>query len=394
MELDTANLARSAAVDTGWYLSGCVTTGRPIEKFPINVATFVLGRRPGVSLMLPSARVSGRHAEILVIGENLLIRDLGSTNGTYVNRRRVARPTPIGEGDHIELADTEFRLEYRARTPANGIQVDPALKKTQKAMDTFEPDWILSQFAQLMQEQAITPHYQPITSLSEKETLGYEALARSAIPGMKSPATMFQTAALVSREAELSVLCRVKSVEAAAARLKGGMPLFLNTHPREDLERDVLASVQKLREKYPELALVVEIHEGAVDDPQRIMEIKRKFAEYDVALAYDDFGAGQSRLLELVQAPPQFLKFDACLVRNADRASNHQWKLLKMLVEMAHDFDSIAVAEGIETGAEAEACRDLGFDYAQGFFFGRPAPLRPIPGTATEVALIPPSLDD
>jgi EAL domain-containing protein (putative c-di-GMP-specific phosphodiesterase class I) len=172
------------------------------------------------------------------------------------------------------------------------------------------------------------------------------------------------------------------------------MPLFLNTHPREDLERDVLASVQKLRAKYPDLAMVVEIHEGAVDDPNRIQQIKQRFAEYDVQLAYDDFGAGQSRLLELVQAPPQFLKFDACLVRNADRASNHQWKLLKMLVEMAHDFDSIAVAEGIETGAEAEACRDLGFDYAQGFFFGRPAPLRPAPGTATEVALTVPSLDD
>src|SRR5262249_25570066 len=115
---------------------------------------------------------------------------------------------------------------------------------------------------------------------------------------------------------------------------------------------------------------------------------------YDVALAYDDFGAGQSRLLELVQAPPQFLKFDACLVRNADRASNHQWKLLKMLVEMAHDFDSVTVAEGIETRAEAEACPDLGFDYAQGFFFGRPGPLRSVPGGVTDLHLQAPSFDD
>lgn len=392
MELDTAHLARSGAVDTGWYLSGCLTAGRPIEKFPINVSAFVIGRRPGVSLMVPSARVSGRHAEILVIGENLLIRDLGSTNGTYVNRRRVTRPTPIGEGDHIELADTEFRLEYRARTPVNGLQSDPALKKTQKSMDTFEPDWILSQFAQLMQEQAITPHFQPITSLTEKQTLGYEALARSGIAGMKSPATMFQTAALVAREAELSILCRDKSVEVAANRLKPGLSLFLNTHPREDLERDVLASVEKLRQTYPDVGMVLEIHERAVDDPHRILHLKQRFAEFNVALAYDDFGAGQSRLLELVQAPPQYLKFDACLVRNADRASNHQWKLLKMLVEMAHDFDSYTVAEGIETGAEAEACRDLGFDYAQGFYFGRPAPLRPAAGTVTEVHLPPSAL--
>ena len=313
MELDTAHLARSAAVDTGWYLSGCVASGRPIERFPINVAAFVMGRRPGVSLTVPSPRVSGRHAEILVIGENLLIRDLGSTNGTYVNRRRVSRPTPIGEGDHIEIADVEFRLEYRARTPANGAPVDPALRKTQTAMATFEPDWILSQFSRLMQERAVTPHYQPITALTDKSTRGYEALARSGVAGMKSPATMFQTAALVSRETELSILCREKAVEAAASRLQRGVPLFLNTHPREDLERDVLDSVEKLRLMYPDVDIVVEIHEGAVDDPRRIHLLKDRFSEFDVA---------------------------------------------------------------------------------QGFFFGRPAPLKPPAGIATEVALQPPDMDD
>ena len=387
MELGSAQLPRTTAVETGWYLSGCLAAGRPIEKFPINVESFVIGRRPGVSLTLPSARVSGRHAEILVIGENLLIRDLGSTNGTYVNRRRVTRPTPVGEGDHIELADMEFRLEYRPRTPPEGFLYDPALKKTAKAMDSFEPDWVLSQFEQLMQQQAVTPHFQPIVALADKETLGYEALARSGIPGMKSPATMFQTAELVNREVELSVLCRSRAVEMAAPRLNGPSRMFLNTHPSEDLERDVLASVQRLRSIYPNIAMVIEIHEGAIDDPMRIHSLKERFAAVNVDLAYDDFGAGQSRLLELVQAPPQFLKFDACLVRNADRASNHQWKLLKMLVEMAHDFGATTIAEGIETGPEADACRDLGFDYAQGFYFGRPAPLRQNAGFSTEFTL-------
>jgi EAL domain-containing protein (putative c-di-GMP-specific phosphodiesterase class I) len=258
-------------------------------------------------------------------------------------------------------------------------------------MDSFEPDWVLSQFEQLMQQQAVTPHFQPIVSLADKETLGYEALARSGIPGMKSPATMFQTAELVNREVELSILCRARAVEMAAPRLKAESRMFLNTHPSEDLEKDVLASVQRLRSMYPDIAMVIEIHEGSIDDPMRIHSLKERFAESNVDLAYDDFGAGQSRLLELVQAPPQFLKFDACLVRNADRASNHQWKLLKMLVEMAHDFGATTIAEGIETGPEADACRDLGFDYAQGYFFGRPAPLRPSVGFSTEFTLqLPP----
>ena len=115
--LATPRPTQAASVDTGWYLTGCVEPGRSICKFPINSESFVIGRRPGVSLTLPSGRVSGRHAEIIIVGEHLFIRDLGSTNGTFVNRRKVVRPTPIGEGDHIELADTEFRLEYLPRKP-------------------------------------------------------------------------------------------------------------------------------------------------------------------------------------------------------------------------------------------------------------------------------------
>jgi EAL domain-containing protein (putative c-di-GMP-specific phosphodiesterase class I) len=389
MDLGTVASPRAnqvASIDTGWYLTGCVEAGRAICKFPINSESFVIGRRPGVSLTLPSGRVSGRHAEILIVGEHLFIRDLGSTNGTFVNRRKVVRPTPIGEGDHIELADTEFRLEYLPRKPVDPFTLDPALKKTAKSLDSFEPDWILSQFEQLMQQRSVTPHFQPIIRLSDVGVLGFEALARSNVPGLQNPAAMFQTAQLVNREAELSRLCRDRAVETIATRTDT-VPVFLNTHPHEDLQVDVLESFRRLRERFPDVALVVEIHEGAIDDPLRMHAVKQQLCELNVRLAYDDFGAGQSRLLELVQAPPHFLKFDACLVRHADRASNHQWKLLKMLVDMAHDFDTLTLAEGVETAPEAEACRDLGFDLAQGYFFGRPAPLKAGKGTSTQFSL-------
>ena len=46
--------------------------------------------------------------------------------------------------------------------------------------------------------------------------------------------------------------------------------------------------------------------------------------------------------------------------------------MLKILVEMVHDMGTQAIAEGVERRPEAECCRDLGFDYLQGYFFGRP----------------------
>jgi EAL domain-containing protein (putative c-di-GMP-specific phosphodiesterase class I) len=49
-------------------------------------------------------------------------------------------------------------------------------------------------------------------------------------------------------------------------------------------------------------------------------------------------------------------------------------KMLETLVRMVRDLDIQALAEGIETEAEGNTCREMGFDLAQGYFFGRPAP--------------------
>jgi EAL domain-containing protein (putative c-di-GMP-specific phosphodiesterase class I) len=90
-------------------------------------------------------------------------------------------------------------------------------------------------------------------------------------------------------------------------------------------------------------------------------------------LAYDDFGAGQARLVELVEVPPDYLKFDLKLVHCIDHATNERQRMLASLVQMVRELGIAALAEGVETSEEHEICRQMGFQYAQGFFFGRPA---------------------
>lgn len=358
-------------VQSAWFLIGCTGPERNLSVIEVDSETFSIGRRPGVNLQLSSMRVSGRHAELLKIGEHLFIRDLGSTNGTFVNRRRVRQPTPLASGDHVELADLEFRIEHRVTQSLSGLTSVPGLKQTMHCVDSLESDWVMSQFDRLIKEQAIVPNYQPIITLSNRERIGYEALARSSMVGLETPATMFQTAELVCRQVELSLICRSRAVE-MAADLSGNPKLFVNTHPQECLEVDVLPQLIRLRAAYPRINLVVEIHEGTVQHPTIFRSFADSLRENGIELAYDDFGAGQARLLELVKAPPDYLKFDSCLIRNVHRCTSNQWKMLKMLVDMARDFPTTTLAEGIETAEEAEACRDLGFDLGQGFFFGLP----------------------
>ena len=81
--------------------------------------------------------------------------------------------------------------------------------------------------------------------------------------------------------------------------------------------------------------------------------------------------AGQARLLELVEIPPDYLKFDMSLVRGIDRAPVTRVRMVRSLVTMVRSLDIACLAEGIETKAEYNTCKDLGFTHAQGYLLGR-----------------------
>jgi len=72
--------------------------------------TVVIGRSRRCDVVLTDANVSRQHAEIRLTGAQAVVRDLGSTNGTRVNRRAVAQAV-LQLGDRIEVGTTELRFE-------------------------------------------------------------------------------------------------------------------------------------------------------------------------------------------------------------------------------------------------------------------------------------------
>jgi len=102
----------------GWFLAGPFDNQDLPQRLPINQVPFRIGRQAGYNLRIPSTKISRLHAEIFRRGNQLIIRDLGSTNGTYVNRERVAIEVNLNAGDTIAFAGTEYRL-LRASTPAH-----------------------------------------------------------------------------------------------------------------------------------------------------------------------------------------------------------------------------------------------------------------------------------
>ena len=172
----------------------------------------------------------------------------------------------------------------------------------------------------------------------------WDAAATRACP--RTRPELFHIAAGVGAEAELSRLFRRKALEAVAGKRDVGT-LFLNTHPAELEQEGPRGLARGGQGALPRTcSLVLEIHEGALADPASIDGLRTELAKIGIGLAYDDFGAGQARLLELAEVPPNFLKFDMRFVRGIDQAPPSRRRLVASLVSVARDLLVYTVAEG------------------------------------------------
>src|SRR6187401_3832405 len=70
-----------------------------------------VGRVQGNDLMLPKGNVSKRHARLIYRDGRFIVTDLNSTNGTYVNGRKITQATIVREGDRIYIGDFVLRIE-------------------------------------------------------------------------------------------------------------------------------------------------------------------------------------------------------------------------------------------------------------------------------------------
>ena len=158
--------------------------------------------------------------------------------------------------------------------------------------------------------------------------------------------------------------------------LQGPPEIFLNTHPIELEEPELLTlSLLEVRETYPHQAFTLEIHESAVTDPRRMRELQAALKDLNMRIAYDDFGAGQARLIELVDVPPDYLKFDIQLIKNIHTSSIQRQKMLQSLARMVHELGIESIAEGIECEEESTTLLEMGFRLGQGYYLGRPGPI-------------------
>jgi predicted component of type VI protein secretion system len=104
------------------------------KDFGVGANKLVIGRRPEADIRIPVGEVSRDHCEIKVQGDKVLVRDLDSSNGTFVNDQRVSEAT-LKPGDHMRIGPVEFTVQIDG-VPA---QVKPGGAKSGKPASTNGP---------------------------------------------------------------------------------------------------------------------------------------------------------------------------------------------------------------------------------------------------------------
>jgi diguanylate cyclase (GGDEF)-like protein/PAS domain S-box-containing protein len=225
-------------------------------------------------------------------------------------------------------------------------------------------------------------YYQPVISLATGRTSGVEALVRWQHPerGLLMPDAFISVAEETGliRELGRQVLmtaCADTRRWQRAHPDRWPMSVSVNVSPKQLQDDWLLGQVSQALDRagLSAASLVLEITETALmEDTEATIGRLHALKALGLRLAVDDFGTGYSSLGRLEHFPIDILKIDRAFISAIDRTDAERAPLAQAILALAQALQLDAVAEGVETQAQADALKAFGCRHAQGYFFARP----------------------
>lgn len=258
-----------------------------------------------------------------------------------------------------------FKPGMALRVPGNRVRMEDDLRRA-------------------IEEAGFSLHYQPKVSLSTGTIISWEALARwerpdeeRAVPPAEFVPLAEETGMIIPfgrwvlREA-----CR-QAKEWQERYPEAPVPTMnVNFSARQFHHPALVEEVTDiLRETNLEASsLCIEITEStAMEDAPSTVSVLRELKDLGVKLAIDDFGVGYSSLSYLKRFPVDILKIDRSIIEGLERDAGNA-AIASAAITLAHALGLEAVAEGVETRAEATELHALGCDFGQGYYWWEPRP--------------------
>ena len=237
---------------------------------------------------------------------------------------------------------------------------------------------LMGELEEAMEGDELSVLYQPKFDLRAERITSAEALIRWRHPvrGDLRPDIFIPLAEETNRIDELTLFVLRRVIDDVREWRKGGLEIraAINISARLITSADFTARVESilLEDRVPADRLIFEITESAtIGQFDLACSALRRFRDLGVGVSMDDYGTGQSTLSYLKRLPLTELKIDRSFVQHAHR-DHADALLVSSTVELAHQLGLQVVAEGIEEEACLDFLREIGCDYAQGYFIARP----------------------
>ena len=232
-----------------------------------------------------------------------------------------------------------------------------------------------------IERNEIEVHYQPIARLADLHLAGFEALVRWRHPalGLLAPESFIGLAEETGMirdigRAVLNEAGRQLGIWQRAYRPAEPVFVAVNISSAQLIEPNLLDDVKQLigRENLQRGSFKIEVTESLVMQyPERAAQILERLGEQGVGISCDDFGTGYSSLSSLRKLPFDTLKVDRSFIAT-DAQDQRAVIILDSIIAMGHSLGLMIVAEGIENQEQVDRLGELGCDYGQGFFIGKP----------------------
>lgn len=231
---------------------------------------------------------------------------------------------------------------------------------------------------EIISDELVITHFQPLVSLKKKQIIGLEALSRGFIKEtgqILSPKLLIAEAEKFGLMLELDRLFRKKAIERFSPIYKKNNNIFLSLNIDNSAieigsgSNNLLKTVTK--HDIDPGNIIIEILESSVSDTAKLTDFVGKYREYGFLIAIDDFGCGHSNWERMMQIRPDLIKLDISIINNIDTDFYRQ-ESARSIINLSHNTGALVIAEGVETRDEAIKCMSLNADIFQGYFFSKP----------------------
>jgi predicted signal transduction protein with EAL and GGDEF domain len=225
------------------------------------------------------------------------------------------------------------------------------------------------------------PYFQPIVQLSDRSTIGFEALLRwkhderGVLPPLDF-LTVAEDSGLIEQIDWLMFEETCRHFEAIAG---DRYYVSINVSPRHFRSPDLASRLLALASHHgiKPGRLRIELTEGALlDNSQSVLSTLEQLSDGGIWAQLDDFGTGYSALSYLHRFPIKALKIDRSFIADLIHPDGKGSEVVvRAILALAKSLGIDVVGEGIETDAQCELLTELGCGFGQGFLFAHPTPV-------------------